>query len=55
MWWRACAARGAQRRHRCIGGGIHTPEEYADLDSFAPRFYLLARLIMELGAKPLSR
>jgi glutamate carboxypeptidase len=35
-----------------VGGAIHTPEEYADLDSFAPRFYLLARLIMELGAKP---
>jgi glutamate carboxypeptidase len=33
-----------------VGGGIHTPEEYADLSSFAPRFYLLARLVMELGA-----
>lgn len=38
-----------------VGGAIHTPEEYADLDSFAPRFYLLARLIMELGARPLVR
>jgi glutamate carboxypeptidase len=37
-----------------VGGGIHTPGEYADLDSFAPRFYLLARLIMELGAKPVK-
>jgi glutamate carboxypeptidase len=35
-----------------VGGGIHTPEEYADLDSFVPRFYLLARLIMELGGRP---
>jgi glutamate carboxypeptidase len=38
-----------------VGGAIHTPDEYADLDSFAPRFYLLARLIMELGSRPAVR
>jgi glutamate carboxypeptidase len=34
-----------------VGGAIHTPEEYAQLSSMAPRFYLLARLVMELGAR----
>ncbi|MGV7208661.1 glutamate carboxypeptidase [Oxalobacteraceae bacterium A2-2] len=33
-----------------VGGGIHTPEEYAELDSIVPRLYLLARLMMEYGA-----
>lgn len=32
-----------------VGGGIHTAEEYAEVDSIAPRLYLLARLIMEYG------
>jgi glutamate carboxypeptidase len=32
-----------------IGGGAHTAEEYAELDSMVPRFYLLARMLMELG------
>jgi glutamate carboxypeptidase len=32
-----------------VGGGIHTPEEYAEVDSVAPRLYLLARMIMEYG------
>jgi glutamate carboxypeptidase len=32
-----------------VGGGIHTPEEYAEVESIAPRVYLLARLIQEYG------
>ncbi|SDZ61613.1 M20/M25/M40 family metallo-hydrolase [Pseudomonas sp. NFIX28] len=35
-----------------VGGNIHTAEEYAEVDSVAPRIYLLARMIMELSAKP---
>ncbi|AZC56429.1 M20/M25/M40 family metallo-hydrolase [Pseudomonas chlororaphis] len=34
-----------------VGGNIHTPEEYAEVESVAPRIYLLARMIMELSAK----
>ncbi|MGN7742497.1 M20/M25/M40 family metallo-hydrolase [Pseudomonas sp. 22526] len=34
-----------------VGGNIHTPEEYAEVDSVAPRIYLLARMIMELSAR----
>jgi glutamate carboxypeptidase len=33
-----------------VGGGIHTPEEYAEVASMAPRLYLLARMLMDLGA-----
>jgi len=32
-----------------VGGGIHTADEYAEVDSIAPRLYLLARLIQEYG------
>jgi glutamate carboxypeptidase len=32
-----------------VGGEIHTPNEYADVESIVPRFCLLARLIMDLG------
>jgi glutamate carboxypeptidase len=32
-----------------VGGNIHTSEEYAEVDSIVPRFYLLARMLMELG------
>lgn len=32
-----------------VGGGIHTADEYAELNSIAPRLYLLGRLIMEYG------
>jgi glutamate carboxypeptidase len=32
-----------------VGGGIHTADEYAEIDSIAPRLYLLARLIQEYG------
>ncbi|CAN7545786.1 glutamate carboxypeptidase [Pseudoduganella sp. LjRoot289] len=35
-----------------VGGAIHTPEEYAEVDSIAPRVYLLARLIQEYGQRP---
>lgn len=34
-----------------VGGNIHTPEEYAEVGSVAPRIYLLARMIMEVGNK----
>ncbi|MEQ7922226.1 M20/M25/M40 family metallo-hydrolase [Xanthomonas sp. WHRI 1810A] len=33
-----------------VGGGIHTPEEYAEVESVSPRIYLLTRMIMELSA-----
>jgi glutamate carboxypeptidase len=33
-----------------VGGNSHSPDEYAELDSVAPRLYLLARLLMELSA-----
>lgn len=32
-----------------VGGNIHTPEEYAEVESVAPRIYLLSRMIMELA------
>ena len=32
-----------------VGGGIHTPEEYAEVDSVVPRLYLLSRMLMELA------
>ena len=35
-----------------VGGGIHTPEEYADLDSIVPRLYLLSRLLIDTGSGP---
>jgi glutamate carboxypeptidase len=35
-----------------VGGGIHTADEYAEVDSIAPRIYLLARLIQEAGRDP---
>ena len=34
-----------------IGGNAHTDREYAEVDSMVPRFYLLTRMVMELGAK----
>lgn len=33
-----------------VGGGAHTPEEYIVIDRLGQRIYLLARLIMDLGA-----
>ncbi|HSK39427.1 MAG TPA: M20/M25/M40 family metallo-hydrolase [Arenibaculum sp.] len=32
-----------------VGVGLHSPEEYAELSSIAPRLYLTTRLIMELS------
>ncbi|MDT9632521.1 M20/M25/M40 family metallo-hydrolase [Pseudomonas sp. JV449] len=32
-----------------VGGNIHTPQEYAEVESVAPRIYLLSRMIMELS------
>ena len=32
-----------------VGGNIHTPEEYAEVESVSPRIYLLTRMIMELS------
>lgn len=34
-----------------VGGNIHTPEEYAEVESVAPRIYLLSRMIMELAKR----
>src|SRR5579859_772109 len=30
-----------------VGGGVHSPEEFIELDSIVPRLYLLARVVME--------
>lgn len=30
-----------------VGGGIHTPDEYAEVESVVPRLYLLSRMLME--------
>ena len=35
-----------------IGGNAHTDREYAEVDSMVPRFYLLTRMVMELGKGP---
>jgi glutamate carboxypeptidase len=32
-----------------VGGGLHAPEEWADLDSVAPRLYLTVRMLELLG------
>ncbi|MBA1241374.1 M20/M25/M40 family metallo-hydrolase [Pseudomonas japonica] len=32
-----------------VGGNIHTPEEYAEVESLVPRVYLLTRMLMELS------
>ena len=34
-----------------VGGNIHTPEEYAEVESVVPRVYLLSRMIMELAKR----
>ena len=38
-----------------VGGAIHSEEEYAELNSIAPRLYLLTRMIMDLSTRPLPR
>jgi glutamate carboxypeptidase len=35
-----------------VGGGIHTPDEQAEVERVAPRFYLLVRMVMALSKKP---
>lgn len=34
------------------GGGAHGVDDYADISTLAPRAYLLARMVMDLGANP---
>jgi glutamate carboxypeptidase len=38
-----------------VGGGFHSVREYLDLATVTPRLYLLARLLIELGANPPAR
>ncbi len=38
-----------------VGSGAHSVDEMLVIDSIAPRIYLLARLIMELGARSPAR
>jgi glutamate carboxypeptidase len=35
-----------------VGSGAHTDREYVEVDSMVPRFYLLTRMVMELGRNP---
>lgn len=35
-----------------VGGKFHSSEEYIDLTTVTPRLYLLTRLLMDLGQKP---
>lgn len=35
-----------------VGGGFHSDREYLDLNSVTPRLYLLTRLLMDLGERP---
>ena len=35
-----------------VGGNAHTDREFAVVDNMVPRFYLLTRMIMELGKGP---
>jgi glutamate carboxypeptidase len=32
-----------------VGGNAHSLNEYAEVESIVPRFYLLTRMLMELG------
>ena len=32
-----------------VGGNIHTPDEYAEVESIVPRLYLLTRMLMEVS------
>ncbi|WWG64098.1 hypothetical protein VRB47_07575 [Pseudomonas poae] len=34
-----------------VGGNIHTPEEYAEVESVVPRVYLLSWMIVELSKR----
>lgn len=35
-----------------VGGGLHSPEEFADVTSVVPRLYLTTRMIMDLSQRP---
>ncbi|MBE7217978.1 MAG: M20/M25/M40 family metallo-hydrolase [Caulobacteraceae bacterium] len=35
-----------------VGGGFHSDKEYLELSTFAPRIYLMARLLQEVGHAP---
>ncbi|HSC17941.1 MAG TPA: glutamate carboxypeptidase [Rhizomicrobium sp.] len=37
-----------------VGGGFHSDREYLDLNSMTPRLYLLTRLLMDLGERPVG-
>jgi len=37
------------------GGAIHSEDEYAELNSIAPRLYLLTRMIIDVSTKPLAQ
>jgi glutamate carboxypeptidase len=37
-----------------VGGGFHSDREYLDLNSVTPRLYLLTKLVMDLGEKPVA-
>jgi glutamate carboxypeptidase len=37
-----------------VGGGFHSDREYLKLNSVTPRLYLLTRLLMDLGEKPVA-
>lgn len=38
-----------------VGGGFHSAREYLDLTTVTPRLFLLARLLIQLGASPPAR
>lgn len=38
-----------------VGGAIHSEDEYAELNSIAPRLYLLTRMIIDVSTKPMAR
>lgn len=38
-----------------VGGGFHSTREFLDLTTLTPRLYLLAKLLIELGANPPAR
>jgi glutamate carboxypeptidase len=37
-----------------IGGSAHSLDEYSEIESIVPRFYLLTRMVMELGKSGMS-
>src|SRR5262245_22996683 len=38
-----------------IGGSAHSLDEYSEIESIVPRFYLLTRMVIELGKSGMSR